>query len=300
MIHGTTYSHVYAKQLGLDLQESFQQALDFKFDIIRLCCYWNEIQPTQESFDISAIEKLLQKCEEQQQKVILSIGMKAPRWPEFYIPQWIKSKDPQVAFPYTLQYIEKLVSILKHFSCITYWQVENEPMDPQWPENTVITFDMLKQEVDLVRQLDPTRKIMINLWGNHLTHRGLFPKIEQLADVIGLDIYYNQAITKNIFGKIIKTYTGPNDSDKTIKNIIQRSSKPVFIAELQAEPWEHDIVIPKIKNPKSMNESLLRDNYARARALGVTGILFWGFEYWLWKKAHLSDDLLICGKQIMS
>ena len=93
MLLGTSFSQPFASFLGINLHD-FQNLFIFNFDYIRLCCYWNEVQKYKQAFDFSPILSLLNSCENKKQGVIVTIGMKAPRYPEFYIPPWIGSKDP--------------------------------------------------------------------------------------------------------------------------------------------------------------------------------------------------------------
>src|SRR3990167_1148280 len=106
---GTTYSHKFAKYLQLDHQKSFNDIIALNFNIIRLCCYWDEIQPTKTSYDFSSIQWMLDVCEKHNQNVVLTIGMKAPRYPEFYIPSWVGSKNPDDASAHVMIFIEKTI-----------------------------------------------------------------------------------------------------------------------------------------------------------------------------------------------
>jgi hypothetical protein len=144
MLLGTTFSHRFARSLRLDPLKALEEIIALKMDILRLCCYWDEIEPTKDAFNFSQIQLLLDICEKNNQQVLLTVGMKAPRWPEFYIPAWA-GKSPAEAGNHVLSYIEKVISTCKTYSCITYWQVENEPLDPSGPHNYKIVPDFLKK-----------------------------------------------------------------------------------------------------------------------------------------------------------
>ena len=104
-----------------------------------------------------------------------------------------------------------------------------------------------------------------------------------MADIIGLDLYYKQFVTQ-IFGKNI--YKGPSQSDSALRKLINSSTKPVWITELQAEPWEKDERGYLSKSPGSISPKQLQQNIERAKKLPVQEILLWGFEYWLWRKTR--------------
>lgn len=288
MLIGTTFSNLYTKQLGLDVEETFQELLQLKFDVVRLCCYWNEVQPDEKTFDYSALKKLLDQCEKNNLVVVMTIGMKAPRWPEFYLPKWIAFDHPDFT-KFLFQFIERTITELKFYSCIKYWQVENEPLDPSGPDHKIISLELLQKEIELVKKLDPDREIILTAWGNELVKRNCIPQLNQSADIVGLDLYYKVPTVK-LLNKTF--YVGPNDSSQRMIDHLTCTTKPVWIMELQAEPWEKNVVIPKIKEPQSMNDRILQFNFDNARELNPQAILFWGFEYWIWRKKILHDESL--------
>ncbi len=284
MLIGTTYSTKQAKHLSLDSEAAFRELLAMNFDIVRLGCYWNEIEHKPGIYDFSTITNQLDLCEKTGTKVLITVGMKAPQWPEFYIPSWITAAtDMHAVAPFVYKFVEQTTTILKHYSCIIAWQVENEPFDPSGPRNVAIPEDVVAEEVRVVKQLDPTRKILINLWGNDLTERASLPTAEKFADIIGLDLYYKQFLTKQLG---ISFHAGPRDTDHAIKQAIDKTKKAFWITELQAEPWEKNDAAYRADKPKSMNASLLKQNFARAKHLQPEALLLWGAEYWFWKKSH--------------
>ena len=302
---GVTFSHPHLKYLNLDVNKAFNSLVEFKFETIRLGCYWNEIEKERGKFNFSQIENLLKKSDQRNLEIILTVGMKAPRWPEYYLPLWLKScfpekrggylsKNPKVK-KYTLRFIKRAVSFLKKFSSIKTWQVENEPLDPSGPRQSQIDKEFLKEEIKLVRKLDPQRKILINFWGNKLSKRNLVSKIIDSTDKIGLDVYFK---VPTLLG-----YTGPEDNTKYFKTEIRRwkkAGKEVILTELQAEPWERNEIVTKKPNPPSMNPKILRENLEKVKNWGVSTILFWGFEYWYWQKVRGDDRLWKVVKNLLT
>ena len=88
---GLTYSAREARYRNLPWQETFDAALDAAPSLVRLGAYWNEIEPAPGDYDFSNLDWLLDQAEARQQRVLLTVGMKAPRWPEYYLPRWLTS-----------------------------------------------------------------------------------------------------------------------------------------------------------------------------------------------------------------
>ncbi|MBU1104595.1 MAG: endo-1,4-beta-xylanase [Patescibacteria group bacterium] len=281
---GITFSHTHLNYLKIPIDDALDFALEMGFSHLRLGSYWQAIEKSKGLYNFSVLEDLLNRCEKTKQKVIMNVGVKSPRWPEFYWPGYLKEKDFNnlEAKKRTLLFIEKLVKTLKNFSCITHWQVENEPLDPSGQKNLAVPIDFLKEEVELVRKLD-SRPIILTLWANDLESRQLFPKVSSISDVIGLDIYYKQFM-KSDKGKSV--YEGPRTNNNYLQKIIKTSPKEMIITELQAEPWEKDEKEYLSKNPESISPKLLESNLKKALSLGVKEILLWGFEYWYYQKSQ--------------
>jgi hypothetical protein len=292
MIHGTTYALRQAKWLGLDTQETFDKVLDLKPDILRLGCYWSDIEKEKGKYDFTEIETLLKACEKSQQSVVLTIGMKAPRWPEFYLPSCMKGLSPENVEKEVLAFIEKGIKTLQEYSCITHWQVENEPFDPSGPLQWKISESLLKKEVVLTRSLD-TRPIIVNVWGNLLTRRDSFKKVEKIADIVGINLYYKTPFLGPF-------YQGPRNNEWTLRRVIRSCSKPVWVTELQAEPWERAGKDFRSERPESISPTQMQKNIDAAKGLGVEGILLWGCEYWLFQKKRGNNTYEKVAKKFFS
>lgn len=279
---GTTFSHRHVSYLGLPIDESFDYLLSMKFQIIRLCCYWNEIQTYKNEWNFQNIHLLLKKCESAGQNVCITIGMKAPRWPEFYIPTWAVDNIDAAC----LNFVSMGINQLKHYECISTWQIENEPLDPSGPKNQTVSETLLTREVDIVKKLDD-RPVLLTVWGNTLFSRSCYKKITQHADIIGVDIYYRVPT--------LGIYCGPGGGDKNIAKSLQQSQKPIWLTELQAEPWENRWTKPR---SESMSPQILLENYKKARKLGAAAILLWGSEFWLKEAKNGNPDYLNAVKKI--
>jgi hypothetical protein len=281
MKFGTTFSHQQLQHLGCSVPDALDKATELNLDYLRICTHWNEVEKTEGSYDWSALKEILNVCQKNNQDVILTLGVKAPRYPEFYFPDWIENKDPnnQQTQEKILGFIKKTIEEFKHLSCIKYYQVENEALDPSGPDNLVVPLSFLTTEISLVKKLD-TRKIITTLWGNELSKRNSLQKLTKISDIIGLDIYYQQFI-KKIFGKSL--YVGPLDNQQKMTKLLNKYSKESWIMELQAEPWEASERDYLSENPKSISPQKIESFYQKASRLPVSTIMFWGFEYWFYQ-----------------
>lgn len=278
---GITLSPPHLRFLGVSPEAALDTALSLQFSHIRFCAYWSSIEKMRGIYDFTELHNILARCEVAHQDVIITVGVKAPRWPEYYFPVHLKVKDPNDPGTQSeiLQFIKRTVDELKRYSCITHWQIENEPLDPSGPMDMTILQAFLEKEIRTIKDAD-TRPIIVTLWGNDLQKRRLFPVALGLGDIIGVDLYYRQYKGQSL-GRSV--YRGPDHSDAWLSRLIASTKKPVWITELQAEPWEKDNEAYLADSPKSMSPSILKDHIKRARVLPVKEVLLWGFEYWVYR-----------------
>ena len=187
---GTSFSADHARSLDLDPVECLTALLDMGLQTIRLAAYWNQIQPSEDIFDFSDLKWQLDVCEARGISVVLVVGMKAPRWPEFYIPEWAKNLSDSDFESALFSYLQRTVQWAQKWSCLEYWQVENEPLDPSGPEWRRVPLSLLQKEVALVRECDlQNRPIVLTAWGNEMLSRGTLAPLSELGDVVGIDVY---------------------------------------------------------------------------------------------------------------
>jgi len=281
--------------MGIDPIQAIEGYKFLGFTWIRLGCYWNEIERDRGIFSFTVLDQLVRFCEKENIHVLMCVGMKAPRWPEYYIPDWLLKRIDMTnrkrveltdkdLLGSTLQFLTHCIRHYKKSSAIKIWQVENEPLDPSGEKFWNISSSFLNQEIQRIKEIDPNRKILITVWGNELGKRGVYKEAEILADIIGLDIY--PRVPTSIL-RLFTFYTGPSDSRSKIRKITEQiliQGKEFWITELQAEPWEIGSGRQIRINPPSFHNDDLYRNFEYAKSLSPTAILFWGFEYWYSKK----------------
>lgn len=289
---GATFSHFELNSMGLDWREAWQAYLGFGFEVVRLGVCWDEVEAERGVFELGVLTEMLRDCEDRGLEVIVTVGMKAPRWPEYHLPKWLKVSDPEEASGEVLVFIARVVEELKGFDCIVAWQVENEPLDPSGPERWRIPLSMLKREVALVRQLDEERLVYVTGWANGWQWGNFIKPLAELSDEVGIDVYYRYPVAKRWFVR-------PAGWEWRLRQLVEGSPRPVFVAELQGEAWEKDDADKWQAAPRSMNPEQLRASWERAARLGVDMVLWWGFEYWWWRKKRGWDDLWLAAQQLV-
>jgi len=289
MLIGTTFSAHHLVHLGLPVAESLRTATNWGFSHIRLGSYWNELEIAPGKFNWKPLLAQLKICEAAHQPVVLTIGCKAPRWPEFYIPDWYSHLDPESEeFVAVIeQFLTALLKVVAPFSCITHWQVENEPYLPIWFEGTrkKLPQSLVQRELALVRAVDD-RPCMLTTFGNHcVVDRSLLALTPEVA-VIGIDLY-PKLFVRQLFG--FPWYAGIT-LGALLPRSLRQCQQPIWITELQAEPWEQDDAGYRSDDPKSMSPNQLEKNLQLAQSLPATETLLWGFEYWLWREQRCNDS----------
>lgn len=295
---GTSFSHRYLKWLGVNPQKAIKDFQKLGLKWIRLGCYWDEIEKEPGIFSFKELDPLVKFCENNKINIVLTVGMKAPRWPEYYLPTYLLSQlelgrlssiklDNKILLESTLNFLEKSVNHFKVSKAVKVWQVENEPLDPSGEKWWRITPEFLETEVNLVRRLDPTRKIMINVWGNETEKTKTYLRALRLADIVGLDIYLRHAAVSPLAK--LGIYLGPTTDQKGFVEIGQQIKvlgKDFWLAELQMEPWEPGELNTKKDNPPSFLPGHFLENLNYSRILNPAVNMLWGFEFWYWRKLN--------------
>jgi hypothetical protein len=266
---GTTFSQLQCRYLGLDARTAFRHICSLGFDVIRLCSYWNELEPVKNQFDFTMLDWLLDESHRQEVDVVLTVGMKAPRWPEFHLPDWLNARHDtssrskpldqnQEIAERTLYFIQTLMQHTRHAANLKYWQIENEPFTHlDITAGRYLSAAFVQREVELVRSLAlPDQKVL-------MTNAISLPAAEDagddrafreslaLADAVGMNVY-----TKVPVGNSSR-YLEPQEAYRTKLRDWQKTlvnhGKEDWIAEAQAEPWEpHELVaIRQLNYPSS-------------------------------------------------
>jgi hypothetical protein len=318
---GVNFSPLEASYMDLDAQTAFDEVLSLNLDFIRLGAYWNELEQREGEFDWARLEPYLERAARRGIPLILTIGMKAPVWPEYHLPWWVHervwlpptgliTRDPRLAalaHAFTRTVAERYATARE----IAILQVENEPFEPVLTEHGwTLDEPYLRQQVAIVRAADRLgRPILLTAYvGTHRLVTGLqsvqwrlaaqpvtIPlfgvrsesALIALADIVGLDIYPH--IGWKVFG--IPSYLRALDPDDygallQWREAVLAAGKRVMIAECQAKPWEPGDKVYRQHETPSFRPSDIAPLVAKLAGFGFSEVALWGVEHWLWHRDH--------------
>ncbi|WP_348245129.1 beta-galactosidase [Leptolyngbya sp. DQ-M1] len=298
---GTTFSQLQCEYLNLDYKETFRQICDLGFYRIRLCSYWNELEPIENQYNFSVLDWLLEESDRRKLEVVLTVGMKAPRWPEFHFPKWLEAqqdtRNTSQPIDYnreiadrTLRLVDRVIHHTRTARSVRYWQVENEPFARmEITGDRSLSPEFVRQEVELVRSLAlPRQKVMLSNAIDLPTYIEEDEKAFQvslaLADAIGINVY-----TRVPDGD--DGYLEPHESYweklKDWQEAMKRNRKEAWIAEAQAEPWEPNqlVAMNDIHYPSASPERMA-ELISVVKNFGYSTVMLWGCEYWYWHQRN--------------
>lgn len=287
-----TFSAKFSRQLGLNWQENFEVILnELKPAKIRLVAYWDEIEKEKGKFDFSETDWLIKKSKEKNIPIILTVGLKVPRWPECFEPEWVKNQELRIKNQELLKYIERMVLRYKDLDNLYAWQVENEPFLP-FGECPTTKEETLKQEIELVRSLDSKHPVIITDSGEF----GLWYKAGRMGDIFGTTMYRN--VYTSLLGWLVGNIEYPLSpayfrlKEKITRFLISDYSKRFIVIELQGEPWSR-ISLEKISYEEQVNlfsPDYFSDTIEYAKKTGFDEYYLWGAEWWYYLKEKHNDN----------
>ena len=89
---GFTFSEQQASYLDISYQTTYERLMELSLTVVRVAAYWNHVEPRRGEFDFSTLDWLVDNTPPNTQ-LVLTLGMKAPRWPEYYIPTWLRQAN---------------------------------------------------------------------------------------------------------------------------------------------------------------------------------------------------------------
>lgn len=310
---GATFSARRARWLGLDPAQTLTQVVELGLDPLRLCGYWD--QPPED------LDWQLDRAAEAGRHVVLTVGMKAPRWPEFHLPAGQSLDLPdggQVAAEHpiasaALAHVGQMVERFRDRSVIERWQVENEPSNRSGPHRWWIAPEFTAREVAAVRARDGRPVTLtafahfsrlVDEFAGHsilnaeaLRGRGtgvepeLLPLLES-GDALGVDVYRSIGTSRWVahagshLAYLARWQAKARERDVAL-----------WVTELQAEPWE--TTAATLWQPRSVAPTDVADRLAEVRAAGMGTVLLWGVEYWMAQKQRGNPAWLNAGLEAL-
>lgn len=288
---GITFSWVYAWDLGFVPEEMYAAMLDeLGVKKVRIPIYWSEVETDRGSYQWDMPDRLVKMSEDRGVDLTLVVGMKVPRWPECYIPNWAQDYDSDALQKATLAFIQECVTRYRESGAVIRWQVDNEPFFP-YGECPTITTAQFQERVDSVRKLDG-RPIQVTVSGE------IGPWLESAAaaDVLGMSMY--RETWNDLFGYFIYPLTP--EFYYLRANLVRNQVERIVVSELQAEPWFSE---PReSRAPTDWYETFpvesLENNVNFVREAGLREAYLWGAEWWYALKADGDERLWNEAKKI--
>ncbi|OGZ17385.1 MAG: hypothetical protein A2Z78_01285 [Candidatus Nealsonbacteria bacterium RBG_13_36_15] len=282
IIWGVNFSQKHAKLLGLDWKEVYLALLDdLRVKNLKVAVHWDLIEPEDGKFNFEDLDWQIKEAEKREVKILLAVGMKAPRWPECHTPGWAKNLNKEQQQEKILRMLKEITERYGNLSAIKYWQVENEPFFP-FGECPWVDKKFLKKEIELVKSLDfLKRSVIISDSGEG----SLWITAAKFGDIVGTTMY------KKVWFRQVGIYIHypfpPNFYWRKAQIIKKLFNKEVIVVELQAEPWGPKLMydLSLEEQEKTMNLVQFRKNIDFAKRTGLKGFYLWGGEWWYWLKA---------------
>ncbi|HZZ99158.1 MAG TPA: endo-1,4-beta-xylanase [Candidatus Paceibacterota bacterium] len=301
MQYGLSFGILRAQDEGLDWKAVYNSILnDLKVKRLRLVAYWPLIEPKKGTYDFKDMDYQMQEASAHKAQVILAVGRRVPGWPECHDPDWLGQYSLDQQNQMLLDEVKTVVERYKDSPALQTWQVENEPFFDAFTRSRdwCPPFDsaLLKKEIALVRQLDPSHPILVTDSGELGTWFGAYNAGDQFGTSIYLYVWNNDlgfihypigawffrlklGLTRLIFG-----------------------DKPALAIEVQSEPW-----IPRALDEVPVDEQIQHFDMSRMNELieqsyesGFQSAYLWGASWWYWMKQHGHPEFWDRARQLYS
>jgi hypothetical protein len=273
---------------------------------VRLSLQWDEIEPREGQFDFSVPDALMVAAGNRGASVSLSIGMKAQRHPEYYVPDWafegtsidpgdVISEDPVLRS----RALAMVAAATKYFAgngVIDSWAAENEPyIASHRSEQFSLSREYTAEVVRVIRENDPARRPVVINHAQHFVMDGRWREALADGDVLAQSMYPRRNV--DLFGVVSGVFNimelgplMPNYGSQARE--AEKAGKQFWVTELQGEPWtdgDSRLISPTNPSPNLSPETFL-ENVGYARRTGAQRIYLWGAEWWLYQAEKFGDE----------
>lgn len=295
--YGMSFNTMYARELGLDWQETYNAILDeLGVRHLRLAAHWPMIEPVADTYNFEELDYQIEKAEAVGATVILAVGRRLPRWPECHVPVWAREQSWEDQKAQLRDYITAVVTRYKDSPAVTVWQVENEPFLSLFAFEHCGALDeqFLQEEIALIKSLDGTRPLLVTDSGNLGTWKDAY----QAGDMFGTSVYvhfWNPELGQ------FRTFLPPWFY-RVKENVVALvyGEKPTYLIELSAEPW---LVAPVTEVDLAtqftrMDIEKFNDILSYAKATRYDKQYLWGAEWWYWLLKQNEPAMWERGKEL--
>lgn len=292
LTYGVSFIPDYAESLGINPKVTLRALLNIGVRQFRLTSYWSDIEPNKNQYDFSQLDWELALINNYHAKVILTLGLRQPRWPECHPPSWVNTSAPIGTWePQLLSFMQAVINRYKGNSAVEAWQLENEYFLNGFGACTNFSRSRLESEYALLKKLDTKHPVIIGRSNNAIG----IPLGAPTPDFYGISIYKRVWDASITFRYLEYPYPGWFYGFLAgIQELHQH--KNMIIDELQAEAWppnSKSITDTSLSEQnKSLSAQRLEHRFAYGRATGMKDILLWGSEYWYYRMEVLHDPSL--------
>jgi hypothetical protein len=294
LTYGVSFIPDYAESLGLNPQQTMAALINIGVRQFRLVSYWSDVEPTAGHYDFSQLDWEFAQADAAHAQIILTVGLRQPRWPECHPPSWVDTSKPTSTWqPQLEQYMTAVVNRYKNNPALESYQLENEYFLHGFGDCTNETYNRprLISEYNLVKKLDPAHPIIVGRSDNAVG----IPVGQPQPDEFSISIYrrvWDAGVTHRYL-----EYPFPAWFYGFLAGWQELADhKNMMIGELQAEAWPpHGQLITNTsltEQNKSMNAQRLKDVFQYGKATGMKQINLWGAEYWYYRLEVLHDPSL--------
>jgi len=285
ILYGVSFSKYHTDELNLPYREVLQSLLDdLNVREFRLSAHWPMVEPKKGEYDFNDLDYQMVETHKRDAKVVLAAGRRLPGWPECHTPEWAKNLSWEDQKKEILSYLETTVTRYKQYDNIIYWQVENEPFLSVFAKEECGTLDtnFLKEEIALVKKLDPSRPVLVTDSGN----LGLWKDAWRAGDAFGTSVY--MYLWNPTLGQVRSVYLPSFYKVKTGFMELFFGQKKSFLIELSLEPW---LLEPIAKAPldtqiERMSPAKFDEVITFAKKTGFDTQFLWGAEWWYFMKQN--------------
>ena len=274
---GVSFSLKQCRNFKLDGQETLDWLIkDAGFRRFRIMSYWNDHERTRGDLDWSQLDWQVKKIAEAGGEITFCLGARQPRWPENHWPGWAWELTPSERGVALLNFIQATLKRYRNETAIIGWQLENEAVLSNWGERAEVDRNRLRLEYALVKDLDPSRPIIMTTstsWG--------IPIRKPIPDIVGFSYYHT--VHRNGAYHTSTIFPWVHRMRKSLIKLLH--GRPVFIHELQLEPWGPTAIwkMDTAEQDKSMDATAIQRNIELGKKIKAAPIDLWGGEWWYWR-----------------
>lgn len=160
---GVTFVPDYAQSLGLNPEATMEALIDdLHVHTFRLVSYWSDMEPSPGQYNFSQLDWEFHQAQAAHAKVILSLGLRQPRWPECHMPAWAANEPQSVWQPQLEAFMTAVINRYKNSPSLESYQLENEYFLTGFGTCTNYSRSRFISEYNLVKKLDPSHPIIIS------------------------------------------------------------------------------------------------------------------------------------------